>query len=94
MFVIDFNLIDYISEAKMIPTHGSNDYDEKLWNTHMKSVFRLKDDDDEIYYYGRLLCDKGHMNKLLDPLDEFGTPVGGCTSIEYYDDDTDEWSRI
>ena len=45
-----------------------------------KCKFRMSDDDGEIYYYGYSDDDSD-----LDPLDDFGMPNAGCTTIEYYD---------
>lgn len=44
----------------------------------MPHKFRLKDDDGEVYYYGRCACDSS-----FSPLDDFGQPNAGATSIEY-----------
>ena len=44
----------------------------------MPFKFRMKDDDGEIYYYGK--CSHGSS---FAPLDNFGMPSAGCTSIEY-----------
>lgn len=41
-------------------------------------LFRMKDDDGELYYEGKLLGGYG-----FEPLDDFGTPNAGCTSIWY-----------
>ena len=54
--------------------------------------FRMKDDDDEIYYYGEAnSCDD---DKAFNPLDDFGMPDSGCTSIEYYNETTKEWEIL
>jgi len=48
---------------------------------HPRAVrFRLFDDDGELYYEGSLVGDD-----LFAPLDDFGTPNAGCTSIEVFD---------
>ena len=41
-----------------------------------KERFRLLDDDGEIYYEGFLIGDE------FAPLDDFGEPNAGCTSIQ------------
>lgn len=43
--------------------------------------FRLLDGDGEVYYYG--------ISKEVSfaPLDEFGKPFAGCTSIEYFNEE-------
>jgi hypothetical protein len=46
------------------------------------SKFRMKDDDGEVYYVGRLVGDADSEEGFC-PLDDFGTPDAGCTSIEY-----------
>jgi len=45
--------------------------------------FRMKDDDGEIYYIGNFLGDEDSEDGFA-PLDDFGQPDAGCTSIEYY----------
>lgn len=42
-------------------------------------AFRMLDDDDEVYYYGR--CSS---NDSFSPLDDFGAPNAGCTTIQYF----------
>ncbi len=44
-------------------------------------AFKLIDDDGIVYYHGRLL---GQTVSGFEPLDDFGTPNAGCTSIEYF----------
>jgi hypothetical protein len=41
--------------------------------------FRMKDDDGELYYEGRSDDDSS-----FDPLDHFGGPNAGATTIEYW----------
>ncbi len=45
--------------------------------------FRLLDDDGEVYYEGRCLCNESEDD--FGPLDDFGTPNAGCTEIQYRD---------
>ncbi len=54
-------------------------------------TFRMKDDDGNIYYEGKII--ESHNLKKEDssitgfePLDDFGMPNAGCTSIEYLED--------
>ena len=48
---------------------------------HPRAVsFRMRDDDGELYYEGALVGDN-----LFAPLDDFGMPNAGCTSIEVFD---------
>jgi hypothetical protein len=58
--------------------------------------FRLLDDDDNVYYYGRILEQSSITEEYesgifgrdseLAPLDNFGSPNAGCTQIEYKND--------
>ncbi len=43
--------------------------------------FQMKDDDGNIYYRGWCIHDGGE--EMFAPLDDFGQPNAGCTSIEY-----------
>lgn len=43
--------------------------------------FRMCDDDGELYYTGKYLGPDDET--LFAPLDDFGTPNAGCTSIHY-----------
>jgi hypothetical protein len=49
--------------------------------------FRMKDDDGEVYYYGKLVGDD-----LFAPLDDFGMPNAGCTSVEVKEDG--QWTTV
>ena len=49
----------------------------------MGKKFRLKDDDGEIYYEGMIFESDMTETTGFEPLDEFGMPNAGCTSIEY-----------
>ena len=44
-------------------------------------TFRMLDDDGELYYVGRIILDDNTSG--FEPLDDFGMPNAGCTSIEY-----------
>ena len=56
------------------------------------SKFRMKDDDGEVYYEGRIIL--GEDEEWFGPLDDFGMPNAGCTSIEYYNEHKSEWEVI
>jgi hypothetical protein len=46
--------------------------------------FRLFDDDDELYYDGRIISTEGAGSEDdFGPLDDFGLPNAGCTYIQY-----------
>lgn len=57
--------------------------------SELTEEFRIKDDDDVIYYYGKATPDTD-----FDPLDDFGMPNAGCTSIEYKDKATQKWAAL
>lgn len=44
--------------------------------------FRMRDDDGVIYYSGR--CSHNDCERALRPLDDFGMPNAGATTIEYW----------
>lgn len=62
------------------------------------SKFRMKDDDGEIYYAGRFIDtdERPHVLALsaFSPLDDFGTPDAGATSIEYFNPDTRKYEPL
>ena len=66
-------------------THGDDDVgtvgprgaDETI--TENKGSFRMKDDDGIVYYHGEIY---GNYDGF-EPLDDFGMPNAGCTSIVY-----------
>lgn len=43
--------------------------------------FRMADDDGEIYYHGKA------TRVSFEPLDDFGEPNAGCTSIQFKQED-------
>ncbi len=43
--------------------------------------FRMHDDDGTLYYEGRIVCTDDAT--MFEPLDDFGMPKAGCTTIEY-----------
>lgn len=73
---------DFINESDWNPqvgTTGSQGEPDKENSVR----FRLKDDDDTVYYEG--LCDDSSSEEAFEPLDDFGMPNDGCTSIEYFE---------
>lgn len=46
--------------------------------------FRMKDDDGTVYYHGVMVDISGHASGF-EPLDDYGTPNAGCTTIEYFE---------
>lgn len=50
--------------------------------SELKYKFRMLDDDGELYYEGR--CSSCDDDNALGPLDDFGTPNAGATTIQYW----------
>lgn len=65
---------------------GDNDLDA-LMTGGKGQRFRILDDDDEVYYEGRIILAASAMNgeEMFGPLDDFGAPNAGCTSIQYWE---------
>ena len=68
------------------------DVADALRNNPVKGLaFRMLDDDGEVYYRGRLYVpgvpDDDTLTRAFgfEPLDDFGAPNAGCTTIEYRD---------
>lgn len=61
----------------------SSDYNEAAMQTLTRIyAFRMLTDDGEIIYEGRSTdCDS---EKAFAPLDDYGSPNFGCTTIQYY----------
>ena len=55
-------------------------------------AFRMKDDDGELYYEGRIACPDNY--DLFGPLDDFGMPNAGCTAIEYQNRTSGAWEAL
>lgn len=66
------------------PRRATDDLIEKLKAGEGRK-FRMFDDDDGLYYSGRLVGDWDSEDGL-GPLDDFGLPNAGCTYIQYLSD--------
>ena len=55
---------------------------EQIYDHPLKEPFRLLDDDGEIYYEGFFVSLSDDATGF-EPLDDFGRPDSGCTSIQY-----------
>ena len=72
---------DYITDAGFedisdVGTEGPRDADDALKSN--PTPFQMYDGDDELYYEGTLYG----IYTGWEPLDDFGTPHAGCTSIK------------
>lgn len=52
--------------------------------------FRMLDDDDEVYYEGRIVGD----NYGYEPLEDFGEGDAGCTQIQYRSRNGRRWENL
>lgn len=68
------------------PAHASDELLARLDNGH-GHVFRLYDDDGELYYTGRGIWidhqDEPDEDAAYGPLGDFGLPFAGCTSVRW-----------
>lgn len=62
-------------ETSDVGVHGPSTFKDDIKMPHK---FRMLDDDGIIYYYGICSCDSSFA-----PLDDFGMPNAGATTIEY-----------
>ena len=75
------NAVGLVGPRKATLTH------EQIVN-HPEGVrFRMKDDEDEVYYEGVLVGEN-----QFAPLDDYGEPNAGCTYIEVFENDV--WSIV
>ena len=61
------------------PRDASDAVSKRLATTKEGQGFRMYDDDGTLYYEGRIVG----RYEGFEPLDDFGTPNAGCTSIQY-----------
>jgi hypothetical protein len=79
---------DLVEEGKKVGT-SSWDFD-KCKAASLQHLFRLLDDDGEVYYEG--LSDDCDSQIAFAPLDDFGKGYAGCTEIHYLTDGT--WQQL
>ena len=56
--------------------------------------FVMRDDDGEPYYEGRYLDARAGAEPSFAPLDDFGAPDSGCTSIEFWNAERGAWEVL
>ena len=77
-----------VTEGLTGPANGELDYNAIVTHPH-KQKFRMLDDDGELYYEGYLVGGDG-----FEPLDDFGMPGAGCTTIQYKNKNTGAWEDL
>lgn len=95
MWIIDNDLInDYVEEPPINQegTHSS-DYDPIIFMQMDRVQWRVKDDDGEIYYEGRMTKERleDSEDRAFGPLD-FAIANAGATSMEYLENG--EWVQL
>ncbi len=73
---------DYIDGGEATGTTGPENATDLTEN---EAKFRMLDDDNTIYYHGKIYGDY----EGFEPLDDFGMPHAGCCIIEYKNADGD-----
>lgn len=66
-------------------------------STHAASLvvpFRIKDDDGELYYTGKMTKELADSPDVLLPLDDFAMPNAGATTLELWNDKTNSWEAV
>lgn len=83
-----------LSAKGVMGPHNINPDIEKQLEAGRGRAFRMKDDDGETYYSGRIITppedEQGEMD--FAPLDDFGKPNAGATEIWYWIDS--KWQEL
>ena len=80
---------DYIDGSKAVGLVGPRGVPKGATvDKNEGQAFRLKDDDGEVYYHGRI---KGDYSGF-EPLTDFGMPYAGCTTVELREGS--KWVRL
>ena len=74
----------WVIEKDEMETHsvGTEGPSSATPQTANEAEFRMLDDDENVYYYGRIFGDY----EGFEPLDDFGMPYSGCVDIQYKED--------
>lgn len=88
-WIITEDVIDKQAVGKVGPRSATASREDILFNGQK---FRMKDDDGNIYYYGKFLMNQSCSG--FEPLDNFGAPFSGCTSIEYLEVNSGLWKSL
>ena len=95
MWIIDNDLINDVREEEIINREGvhSSDFDPIMFMEMERVPWRVKDDDGEIYYEGRMTKKRleSEAELAFGPLD-FAMADAGATAMEYLQDG--EWVQL
>lgn len=80
---------DYLDDkpASVVGPHNATMTSEQIATHPDRVAFRMYDDDGELYYRGFLVGDDLHA-----PLDDYGMPNAGCTSIKVLE--KGKWEQV
>lgn len=78
-WIITKDLIEFGEDDGTMGPRTISDETVKRLQAGEGKKFRMYDDDDELYYEGRVLGDDE-----FSPLDHFGMPNAGCTRIDIH----------
>ncbi len=70
---------DEIKEVEIVGPRNCLYSSKQIQNSPLAKEFRLLDDDGNVYYRGFVVGDE------FGPLNDFGMPNAGCTSVEILD---------
>lgn len=56
--------------------------------------FRLKDDDGEVCYEGKMTHELADSHEILRPLDDFAEGNVGCTNMEIWSNVKNDWDLV
>lgn len=95
MWIIDNDLINDYVEERPINREGahSSDFDPIMFMEMDRVQWRVKDDDGEIYYEGRMTKERleDFEGRAFGPLD-FAMADAGATTMEYLENE--EWVQL
>jgi len=86
--------VDHIADPRAMPRSNQNAVGVRGPHNYsgdgkeLRCEFQMFDDDGVLYYSGR------SANVGFEPLDDFGTPNAGATSIKFLNCDTEEWEVL
>lgn len=90
--------VDHIDSNKAVGVCGGASISQEQFDLLREgqsqdiTLFRLYDDDDILYYEGRMVI--GDEGNGFEPLDDFGEPNAGCTRVDLFNDVKREWELL
>jgi len=72
-----------VNEEGMMGPSDMSDEQRKALESGKGHVFKMYDDDKELYYTGRIVADEMDEEACYGPLGDFGMPNAGAVEIRY-----------